>query len=142
MPPVQENNPADPTSPPHIAAASGSYTSNYRAHQRLSSSQRTFWPVWEFGQKLLAEAGIAAEDLHPPGTAAWVALDDDDPAKILACVLDSPHHTARVEAGQVAMAAASRAVSAAADWGQVARETVALQSFRTSRPWAKRVVAS
>ncbi|OBB95396.1 hypothetical protein A5782_07135 [Mycobacterium sp. 852002-40037_SCH5390672] len=90
---------------------------------------------------MLAEAGIAAEDLHPPGTAAWVALDDDDPAKILACVLDSPHHTARVEAAQAALDEATRAVSAAADWRQIARESFARSSFRAAHLEAKRVAS-
>lgn len=91
---------------------------------------------------LLEKAGIDAEELHDPGTPEWMALDFDDPKKLLSCVLDSPHHTARVEAAQAAMAAASRSVAAAADWPQVAQETIALNTFRATRPWAKRAVGS
>lgn len=114
---------------------------DYTRPQALSSSQRVFWPVYEYGQKLLEKAGIAAADLHPPGTPAWVALPDEDPAKLLACVLDSPHHTARVEAAQAALADASRVVSAAADWGAVGREIHRRTSFRANHPEAKRVLA-
>lgn len=98
--------------------------------------------MYEFVHLLLAMAGIDGDELHPAGTAAWRALPDDDPAKLLSCLIDSPHHALRVEAAQAAMAQASRAVSAAADWGQIARETIALNSFRANHAEATRVVVS
>lgn len=55
------------------------------------------------------------------GTPLWVALDDDDPAK-LAAVLDFGRRMAlHLDTAQAALAEASHDISAAADWTTVAR---------------------
>lgn len=97
--------------------------------------------MYEFVQLLLAMAGVDADELHPAGTAAWRALPNDDPAKLLSCLLDSPHHALRIEVAQAAMADASRAISSAVDWGAVSREFQQLNRFRAAHPWAKRVTS-
>lgn len=72
------------------------------------------------------------------GTPAWCDLPDDHPAK-WAALLDAAQHWAlRVETCQAAECEASRAVSAAADWGAVGTEMVQLNSFYEFRPWLKR----
>lgn len=54
------------------------------------------------------------------GTPEWCELDDDNPAK-LAALLDAARHWAlRLDSLQEALAGASRAVSAAADWSELA----------------------
>lgn len=60
----------------------------------------------------------------PAGTPAWNQLDDRDPRK-LAAVLDGGRHWAlRVDTHQEALADASKAIAATADWGEVARRMV------------------
>ena len=72
------------------------------------------------------------------GTLAWQELPDGHPAKT-AAVLDAAQHWAlRLEGNQTAMAEASQAISAAADWSAVGAEYLQLHRFRASRPWATR----
>lgn len=136
---ASETYPADPTTP-HLAASDDH--SNSTAGHGISSSQRSWFEVYEFVQRLLVNGNIDADDLHPAGTPAWLTQDDGDVRKLLSCALEGVHHVLRVETAQLAIAEASRAVSAAVDWPQVAREVHARKSFRATRPWAKRVVVS
>jgi hypothetical protein len=79
--------------------------------------------------------------LPVPGSPEWCALDASD-ARKLAAVLDGCQHWClRLETEQQARAEASRAISAAADWSNVAREIRQRNDFRKTHPWAKRVVA-
>ncbi len=55
------------------------------------------------------------------GTPAWCALADNDPVKLAAVFDAARHHALRVDTAQDAMAEASRAVSAAADWSAISR---------------------
>ncbi|OBG43035.1 hypothetical protein A5670_01245 [Mycolicibacterium fortuitum] len=55
------------------------------------------------------------------GTLAWCALADDDPRKLLALAAFGEHHALRIETMQTAQAAASRQISAAADWSALAQ---------------------
>jgi len=85
----------------------------------IDSRAVAWWPVHEFVAALLAQA-----DTVPPvaGTPAWLALADNDPAKLLAVAAAGEHHILRMEIAQEAAADASKTVAAAADWPAVARE--------------------
>ena len=75
------------------------------------------------------------------GTPAWCALADDDPAK-LAALLDAAQHWAlRVDICQQAQCEAGHAVSAAADWSEIARRYYVRECFEAEHPWARRVIA-
>lgn len=133
------NRPIQPQPKPH-PAASGDRAGNSTAGQSISSSQVSWWPVHEFIKAVVAQANVGPLPLA--GTPAWMQLRDDDPRKLLAVAVDGEHHVLRTESAQVALAEASRAVAAAADWPEVAREVHARTNFRATRPWAKRVVVS
>jgi hypothetical protein len=55
------------------------------------------------------------------GSVAWQQLADDDPRKWAAILDAARHHALRVDAAQEAMAEASHAIAAAADWTAQAR---------------------
>ncbi|MGV0041305.1 DUF2742 domain-containing protein [Mycobacterium colombiense] len=139
---VKPNRPIQPQTTPHITTTSGSRTANATRTQPLSSSQRHWFPVYKFVQLLLDNASIDVETLEPAGTLDWIALDDSDPRKLLSCALEGVHRTLRLDTEQEKLAAASRDISGAADWGQVAREYIARQRFRANHPEATRVVVS
>lgn len=85
----------------------------------VESRSVSWWPVHEFLAAVLAQANAA-----PPaaGTPAWMVLADSDPAKLLALAVAGEHHVLRMELGQEALADASKAISAVADWPAVSRE--------------------
>jgi len=91
---------------------------------QIGSQQVSWWAVREWVQPLLETAG----DYPAAGTPAWIALPDNDRRKWAACLDATQHHVLRVEIAQAAMAAASRAVSEAADWKAVASEIHALSA--------------
>lgn len=75
------------------------------------------------------------------GTPEWVALADDDPAK-LAAVLDGGRFWAlRLDTCQEEMAEASQAISECADWKQVASRIQQRTEYQQRNPWAKRVAS-
>lgn len=93
-----------------------SHVSPSTRRQPTSAAAVSFWSVHEHIEPFLAEVG----SFPMAGTPAWCQLDDDDPAK-LAALLDAACHWAlRVETCQQALADASREVSAAADWSELA----------------------
>lgn len=106
-------------------------------HLTVASRQVAWWPVHEFITALVGQAN----QLPVAGTPAWCALSDTDPRKLLALALAGEHHVLRVEAGQIAMAEASREISTAADWAKIARELKQRSDFYTARPWLKRASA-
>jgi hypothetical protein len=78
----------------------------------------SWWSVHEFVAPLLDQVG----GWPTVDTPAWCVLGDDDPVK-LAALLDAAQHWAlRVETCQQAKCAASREISAAADWAAIATE--------------------
>jgi hypothetical protein len=85
----------------------------------VESRSVSWWPVHEFLAAVLAQANEA-----PPmaGTPAWRALADSDPAKLLALAVAGEHHVLRMEIGQEALADASKAIAAVADWPAISRE--------------------
>lgn len=82
----------------------------------MIESRAVAWePVHRLVAPLLGSPGLA------PGVPAWVDLDDHDPEKWRAVLWSSVWWAVAEDARQDAMAEASRAISAAADWSAVAR---------------------
>ena len=95
----------------------------------------SWWSVHEHVSPVLEQVGS-----YPmAGSPAWCALPDDDPRK-LAALLDAAQHWAlRLETCQQAQCEASRAISAAADWGNIGRQIQGHNLFYGEKPWLKRV---
>jgi hypothetical protein len=104
-----------------------------------ASRQVSWWDTHEYLDAYLAQANLGP--IPAAGTPAWRELDDSDPRKLLALAVAGEHHILRTEVAQSAMADASRAVSAAADWGQVAREVRQRNEFYAERPYLRRVAS-
>jgi hypothetical protein len=105
-----------------------------------ASRQVAWWPVYDYINRQRRHLG--ALELSGPllGTPAWVALPDDHPAK-LSAVLNAAEAVAySVNADQAAAVAASRAISAAADWSAIAKANRDRADFLAANPWARRVV--
>src|SRR5271163_527081 len=85
--------------------------------QFTGSRQVSWWEVHEFVTPRIA----VAAPYPMAGTPAWCLLADDDPRKWAALLSAAEHWTLRVETCQTAECEASQAISAAADWGRIAR---------------------
>jgi len=96
--------------------------------KNTESRSVAWWPVHEFMVALLSHAN----DLPSAGTPAWCALGDGDPRKLLAVAVAGEHHVLRVEMAQEVHAEASKAVAAATDWPQIAREMQQREDARNS----------
>lgn len=105
----------------------------------IGSQQVSWYECHLFMQRLLAQANYSP--LLWAGTPSWCALADGDPRKLLALAQSGVHHALRVETAQDDRCAASRAVSAAADWPAVGREIAQRNSFYAERPWLRRVAS-
>jgi hypothetical protein len=95
---------------------------------------QSWWPVAEFVGSHPSLAGVV--DYPAAGTPAWCALGDADPRKLAAVLMAGLHDTFQADCRQAALAEASRAVAAAADWSELARQTRA----RHSGAYIRRVV--
>jgi hypothetical protein len=93
---------------------------------RFDSRQVSWWPVHQFLEAVVAQANVGPLPLA--GTPGWCALADGDPRKLLALAVAGEHHVLRMETAQEALAEASKAVSAAADWCGVAAEVTQLRA--------------
>ncbi|MBU3749821.1 MAG: DUF2742 domain-containing protein [Mycobacterium sp.] len=106
------------------------------------SQSVAWWPVLIFvAQRLGVEPTVVPEisrRLPLLGTPAWCELPDDDPAKLAAVLDGGCRHALRLELGQEALAEASKAVAAAADWRGIAQELGDLTAFRQAHPWSAR----
>lgn len=85
----------------------------------IGSRSVSWWPVHQLVAALVAQAGT----VPTAGTPAWRALADDDPTKLLAVAVAGEHHVLRMEIAQEALAEASKAIAAIADWPATARAT-------------------
>lgn len=99
-----------------------------------NSRQVSFWDVHEWAQRFMDAAG----DYPMCGTPSWCLLPDDSRAKWASALDFAQHHALRVETAQEALAEASKAVAASADWPQVAREIRQREEFRRAHPWSRR----
>lgn len=103
----------------------------------IDSRQTSYASVAAFIAELLAQVNNAV----PPGagTPAWCALDPADPMKSLSLIVAGGAHVLSVEATQEALAEASKAVAASADWPKVAREIQQLDAARKAGVRIERV---
>lgn len=90
-----------------------------RYSSSTTSQQVSWWETHEFIKSVLDQANSGP--LPPAGTPAWCELSAGDPRKLLALAVAGEHHVLRVETVQAVRAQASRAISASADWSEVAR---------------------
>jgi hypothetical protein len=105
----------------------------------MTVAQRSWWPVHSFVEAAVRQTDISS--WPEAGTAAWCELADSDPAKWLAVLDAGQHWVLRLDAQQEARAEASRAVSAAADWGRVASQMRSRTEFFAAKPWLKRAAS-
>lgn len=84
-----------------------------------ASQQVSWWSVHEFIAAVIEQVNHGA--LPTAGTPAWCELADGDPRKLLALAVAGEHHVLRVEAGQIAVAEASRCVASSAKWSELGR---------------------
>ena len=103
----------------------------------VTGSQQVAWyETHLFLEAVLAQANLGP--LAPAGSPQWCELSDGDPRKLLSLAVDGVHHVLRKSTSQEALADASRAVSAAADWSKIAREMQQCNDFHASKPWLRR----
>ena len=86
----------------------------------VGSTQVAWFTVHEFVESVRAQ--LDCGPIPEAGTPDWQALADGDPRKLLACAEAGVHWALRRDTTQEQAAAASKAIAAATDWGQVARE--------------------
>ena len=106
------------------------------------SRQVAWWPVYEYAAAEAARLGVnlAADPLPVPGTPQWCAMPDGD-RKLAAVLLLGAQYVLALDTRQEALADASKAVAAAADWPQISRDIRQRTEFYAARPWLKRVTA-
>jgi Protein of unknown function (DUF2742) len=102
----------------------------------MSSRQISWYEPYLFAASLAERLGV--DSCPVAGTAAWRALDDSDPAKLLAVVWAGVHWSLRIDTLQAAMAEASQEISTMANWGEVAQQVREREEFRREHPWAVR----
>lgn len=85
------------------------------------SRQISWFEVYRFAEHLATSHDVALNHLPLPGTPSWCQMADDDARKLLALVLGGVREALGNEIHQDAMAEASQAISAAADWSTLAR---------------------
>jgi Protein of unknown function (DUF2742) len=126
---------------PGSSAESGTHTNSQVStcnHQHTLGNRQVSWfSVHQFVEPLLTEVG----SFPMLGTPAWCELSDDDPRKLAALFDAAQHHALRVETAQEQLAQASRDISRAADWSQVARNIQQRNEFYAARPYLRRVSA-
>jgi hypothetical protein len=134
MSPHKGNGPPDEKEPaPHVNGDRPS--PNTTATDHIRSQQVNWLTVHRFVAAVLNQVN----DWPTAGTPAWCSLAHDDPAKWCALLDGAQHWALRVDSCQEAHAAASRDISAAADWSAVGRETLQRNEFYAARPWLRRV---
>lgn len=102
---------------------------DHNNNQPPTRSRTVNWiPVHLFVTKLLAP--INGWPLL--GTLDWQDLEDDDPIKLAAVIDGGQHWALQLEMNQEALAEASKAVSASADWRAIATELQKLDGARKS----------
>jgi Protein of unknown function (DUF2742) len=103
------------------------------ARRGVSSTQVAWYEVQTHVAPILEAVG----SWPLAGTPEWVALPDDDPAKLAALLDAARHWSLRLDSLQEASAEASRDVSAAADWSTIATAIFS----RHNSPYIPREVA-
>jgi hypothetical protein len=109
---------------------------NSTAAQLISSSQVDWWAVREYFLRIAEGLGIS--EYPAAGTPAWCALNDNDPAKMIAALDYAQHHALRVDTAQEARSGASRDVSRALNWSAAAKWLQDSAEFCAANPWMRR----
>jgi hypothetical protein len=105
---------------------------------RQALSVQVYWfEVWLYMNRIIEGLGVQA--VPPAGTPAWCGLEDNDPAKLAAALLYAPHWALKIDAGQEAMAGASRDIAGAVDWTRVGKRVRDSSEFYAAHPWLRRV---
>ncbi len=105
----------------------------------IASRAVDWFAVYQFTMPLIERLG----PLPPwPGTVSWCELSDHDPAKLGAVLVAGMLWALNEDARQEAMAEASKAISASADWGRIGQQIQNRAGFYRQRPWLKRRTAS
>lgn len=104
----------------------------------VSSRQVDWYPVHLYVTELTKHLG----SVPYPGTPAWIALPDHDPAKAAAVLRFGVLKALDEDTRQSAMAQASRDVSAGADWTYVAQRVRDDDEFYAANPYLRRRAAS
>ncbi|TPW98122.1 DUF2742 domain-containing protein [Mycolicibacterium fortuitum] len=86
-----------------------------------ASRQVSWFETFKFAERLASSHDVGLNHLPLPGTPQWCQMDDTDARKLLALVLGGVREALANEIHQDAMAEASQAISAAADWTAIAR---------------------
>ncbi|MDV7193253.1 DUF2742 domain-containing protein [Mycolicibacterium fortuitum] len=86
-----------------------------------ASRQVSWFEVYRYAERLAASHDVSLNHLPLPGTPAWCGMADSDARKLLALVLGGVREALANDTHQTAMAEASQAISAAADWTAMAR---------------------
>lgn len=85
------------------------------------SRQVAWFEVYRYAERLATSHGVGLNHLPLPGTPSWCQMPDGDARKLLALVLGGVREALANEIHQHAMAEASQAISAAADWTALAQ---------------------
>ncbi|MFV8232590.1 DUF2742 domain-containing protein [Mycolicibacterium fortuitum] len=87
----------------------------------LVSRQVSWFETFKFAERLAASHDVGLNHLPLPGSPAWCGMADDDARKLMSMVLGGVREALTNDTHQTAMAEASQAISAAADWTAMAR---------------------
>jgi Protein of unknown function (DUF2742) len=134
-PPPTEDRPPEDQEP--INSFSGHHATPTASKSTAFSQQVSWWPVHKFVQAVLDQVN----EWPTLGTPEWCSLDHDDPRKWAALLDGAQHWALRMDTCQEAECAASREISASADWSAISRRTHDQSEFYTQRPWLKRVAS-
>jgi len=88
-----------------------------------ASRQVNWYETFTFASKIAAQQGLSLDHHVLPlaGSPQWCGMADDDARKLLALVLGGVREALAHDTRQAAMADASREISGAAPWSEIAR---------------------
>jgi hypothetical protein len=121
---------------PYKESATETDYPNSTAAQLISSSQVDWWPVLQYFLRIAEGLGIS--EYPAAGTPAWRALNDNDPAKLIAALDYAQHWALRIDTAQEAQCAASRDISKALDWPRAAKWLQDSAEWYAANPWMRR----
>ena len=133
---MKEQGPAAngaPNTTDEADTAQRSGTGSRPQHHRTASREIDWYRVYRFVEPFLRSCPY-------PGTPAWCALSDHDPAKMAAVLLAGELWSLNESARADAMRQASRDVSAAYDWAVIGRRIREHERFYHEKPYLRRTL--
>ncbi|MEN4399655.1 DUF2742 domain-containing protein [Mycolicibacterium conceptionense] len=103
------------------AVTSGAGSPQHDVHNTLVSRQVSWFETFKFAERLATSHDVGLNHLPLPGSPSWCGMADDDARKLLSMVLGGVREALTNDTHQTAMAEASQAISAAADWTALAQ---------------------